>query len=134
MKKIAVALLAVMMAIVALFATGCGGGGLTNYFGLEKGNITKITYQWKAGPTPKTITADKYDEFMKVFDVEYEYCTYSDIKSGGEYVINYNYGGETKTIILTVQPDGRVAAQQTGFGWSSYYMSTEAIDIPQSLK
>ena len=135
MKKIAVALLAVMMAMVALFATGCGGGGLTDYFGLEKKNIQSITYKLY-GKSPRTITEDKYTEFMKVFDVDYAGCSQGDIERGvTQYCITFTRDGQTFQIFLYVHTDGKIGASMyDNVGYTSYYITTSAVEIPISLK
>ena len=135
MKKMKALAIAMVLLAVAMIAVGCGKGGLTNYFGLKENNISKIEYYYQTGKSPKTIDLSKAGKFMDVFDVDYTGCDRSDISTGAPYYrVTFNQDGTTRTLILYVQPDGRIGASMYDGVVTIYYKSTTSITIPWELK
>ena len=131
-KRLALIMLVVAVAMVAV---ACGGGGLTNYFGLSKDNITTIEYTYQTGKSPKTIDSSKYKKFMDVFDVEYTGCNRSDMSTGSPYYrVTFNQNGTSRTLILYVQADGSIGASMFDGVVTLYYKSTTSVTIPYELK
>jgi len=135
MKKLRSLAIVMLIVAVAFTALGCGGGGLTNYFGLEEDNITKIEYFYQTGKSPKTIDLSKKGKFMDVFDVDYAGCDRSDISTGAPYYrVTFSQNGTTRTLILNVQPDGRIGASMYDGVVTIYYRTTASVTIPTTLK